>query len=308
LLFGVLACSKKSTEPSNNPPQILSWSADPNSGTAPLNVNFSYVVQDKDNQTLTCEIDVNNDGTPEKSISPCSSGSYQYTYNNPGTYKAKLKVKDPDGASDSSIITISVYQQQNNPPQILSWSANPTMGCSPLDVSYSWAIQDPDNDNMVCEIDADGDGTPETTIPNCTSQNNGYSFTFNSGGSYTSRLIVKDSKGDSAYKDLSIAVCDVINIVDQDVNVGPSSSYEIQFYAYTGDTLIFSAWVVSGNDISYLKVTDGSTTLYYNQAFTGVYNQKVRIPYPNTWKIILGNTAVWNSKTYHITAYLHRWP
>jgi hypothetical protein len=195
-------------------------------------------------------------------------------------------------------------EPSNNPPKILSWSANPTRGCTPLNVSYSWAIQHPDNDDIVCEIDANGDGTPEATI-SCTS---GYSFTFNSGGSYTSRLIVKDVRGNSTYKDLNIVVCDVINIVNQDVNLGPNSYYEIPFYAYTGDTLIFSAWVVSGNDISYLKVTDGSTTLYYNEAFTNVYDKKVRIPYTNTWKIILGNTAVWDSKTYHITAYLHRWP
>jgi hypothetical protein len=198
-------------------------------------------------------------------------------------------------------------EPSNNPPQILSWSADSTRGCAPLKVFYSWNIQDPDNDNMTCEIDANGDGTPETTIPNCTSQYKGYSFTFNSGGSYTSRLIVKDSKGDSAYKDLSIPVCDVINIVDQDVNVGPNSHYEIQFYAYTGDTLIFSAWVVSGNDISYLKVTAGITTLYYNQAFTYVYNQKVRIPYTNTWKIFLGNPGM-DTGIYIISAYLHRWP
>ena len=91
----------------------------------------------------------------------------------------------------------------------------------------------------------------------------GYSFTFNGGGFYTSRLIVKDSKGDSTYKDINITVCHVVSIADQDINIGPNSSYSISFYAYTGDTLTFSAWVVNGNDISYLEVTDGNNTMEF---------------------------------------------
>lgn len=54
-----------------------------------------------------------------------------------------------------------------------------------------------------------------------------------------------------------------MSIADQYINIGPSSSYSISFYAYTGDTLIFSAWVVNGNDISYLEVTDGNNTMEF---------------------------------------------
>jgi len=54
-----------------------------------------------------------------------------------------------------------------------------------------------------------------------------------------------------------------VSIADQDINIGPNSSYSISFYAYTGDTLIFSAWVVNGNDISYLEVTDGNNTMEF---------------------------------------------
>lgn len=59
-----------------------------------------------------------------------------------------------------------------------------------------------------------------------------------------------------------------MSIADQDINIGPNSSYSISFYAYTGDTLIFSAWVVNGNDISYYGVYNVVRKIPYNCLFT----------------------------------------
>ena len=101
---------------------------------------------------------------------------------------------------------------------------------------------------MTCEIDANGDGTPETTIPNCTSQYKGYSYTFNDMGSYTSKIVVKDSKGGFSSAFLNIKVCKEVSIVDgYVVQLGPDYADTIPFYAYMGDTIIFSVGVISGS-------------------------------------------------------------
>ena len=197
-------------------------------------------------------------------------------------------------------------EPSNNPPQILSWSADSTRGCAPLKVFYSWNIQDPDNDNMTCEIDANGDGTPETTIPNCTSQYKGYSYTFNDMGSYTSKIVVKDSKGGFSSAFLNIKVCKEVSIVDgYVVQLGPDYADTIPFYAYMGDTIIFSVGVISGSGGA-LEITDGNTSLI-TYVFSSSVRDSVRIPYTGSWKIILENPET-NTGTYMISAYLHRWP
>ena len=197
-------------------------------------------------------------------------------------------------------------EPSNNPPQILSWSADSTRGCAPLKVFYSWNIQDPDNDNMTCEIDANGDGTPETTIPNCTSQYKGYSYTFNDIGSYTSKIVVKDSKGGFSSAFLNIKVCKKVSIVSNYiVELDPDSGYTIPFYAYMGDTLMLLVGLLSGS-YGYLQVTDGSTLLI-SRTFSSGVSDSVKIPYTNTWKIFLGNPGM-DTGIYIISAYLHRWP
>ena len=195
-------------------------------------------------------------------------------------------------------------EPSNNPPQILSWSADSTRGCAPLKVFYSWNIQDPDNDNMTCEIDANGDGTPETIIPNCTSQYKGYSYTFNDMGSYTSKIVVKDSKGGFSSAFLNIKVCKEVSIVDgYVVQLGPDYADTIPFYAYMGDTIIFSVGVISGSGGA-LEITDGNISLI-TYVFSSSVRDSLRIPYTGSWKIILENPET-NTGTYMISAYLHR--
>ncbi len=80
---------------SNNPPVITSFTATPNSGNAPLYVTFNWNVSDPDGDTLTCYIDVNNDGNNDYTINDCASTTSQiHTYANAGNYTAKLIVTD----------------------------------------------------------------------------------------------------------------------------------------------------------------------------------------------------------------------
>jgi hypothetical protein len=54
-------------------------------------------------------------------------------------------------------------------PVISSFVASGSGGPAPLTVALGWTISDPSDLEMVCEIDADGDGTYDQTVVSCTS-------------------------------------------------------------------------------------------------------------------------------------------
>ena len=81
------------------------FSGSPVSGMTPLTVSFTDS-STGDDQPLTYEWDINNDGTVDSSAQNPS-----YTYDNPGTYSVTLTVRDSDGSTDtlsrSNYITVS---------------------------------------------------------------------------------------------------------------------------------------------------------------------------------------------------------
>jgi len=96
-------------QPVNNPPVINSFTATPTSGTAPLTVTFNWNVSDADGDTLTCYLDIDNDGTNDYTINDCANNtSKQHTYNTAGTYTAKLTVDDGNGGIDSKTVNVTV--------------------------------------------------------------------------------------------------------------------------------------------------------------------------------------------------------
>ncbi len=99
------------TESPNNTPVINSFNANPTSGDKPLAVSLSWDISDADGDTLTCQIDVNNDGTAEQTINNCTNSSnFSYTYNNAGTYTAKLNVTDGNGGIARETVNVVVNE------------------------------------------------------------------------------------------------------------------------------------------------------------------------------------------------------
>ena len=88
---------------SNNPPTVTSFTASPESGKAPLSVDFACEGSDSDGSITQYRFDF-GDGTTENS----STGRVTHTYNNPGTYSAECTVIDNLGATASSSISIQV--------------------------------------------------------------------------------------------------------------------------------------------------------------------------------------------------------
>jgi len=128
------------SKPPNNPP-TCSLSANPTSGKAPLIVTFSMSASDTDGSIASWQLDINNDGSAEYSGSGNPPSTEQYTYQNLGTYTAKLTVTDNDGAKYSETKTITVIP--NQPPSV-SVSATPISGIEPLEVSFTATASDPD--------------------------------------------------------------------------------------------------------------------------------------------------------------------
>ncbi len=88
---------------SNNPPTVTSFTANPESGTAPLRVDFACEGSDSDGSITQYRFDF-GDGTTENS----STGRVTHTYNSPGSYSAECTVVDDLGATASSSISIQV--------------------------------------------------------------------------------------------------------------------------------------------------------------------------------------------------------
>ncbi|MGH3126780.1 MAG: PQQ-dependent sugar dehydrogenase [Gaiellaceae bacterium] len=104
-----------------NQPPTASATASPTSGAAPLTVNFDgSTSSDPEAATLAYAWDLDGDGQ----FDDATAVSPAFTYTQPGTYSARLRVTDPMGASSTSA---PVSITANNTPPTAS-IATPTAG------------------------------------------------------------------------------------------------------------------------------------------------------------------------------------
>ncbi len=93
----------------NNIPLINSFTAQPSSGSPPLNVRFTFSVSDVEGDLMTCYLDVNGDGNNDYTITGCNGvEDISHTYTSAGSYTAVLSVTDSAGGKNSSSVTVSV--------------------------------------------------------------------------------------------------------------------------------------------------------------------------------------------------------
>ncbi len=95
-------------DPNNGLPVISTFIANPDFGYVPLNVSFIWNVSDPNGDTLTCYLDIDNDGNTDYIIKGCSNNtSQQHTYSIADNYIAKLTVNDGRGGVASKTINIT---------------------------------------------------------------------------------------------------------------------------------------------------------------------------------------------------------
>lgn len=156
--------------------------ATPSSGDAPLRVSFTPRVV-----TATAieryDWDFNGDGAFDRSE---TVGSNQvYTYTQPGTYDAVLRITDTRGVQASGRVRVVV----GNRPPVVSAEAAPSNGAPPLQVAFTANAADADGIASY-EWDFEGDGTWDVSSASPTA-----SFTYAAAGVFQPRLRVTDALG-----------------------------------------------------------------------------------------------------------------
>jgi len=179
------------SEDSNIPPGAA-FSADPVSGTAPLQVNFDgSASSDVDGSVASYAWNFGNGQNGSGATPPA------VTYVLPGTYTATLTVTDNKGATGSVSRTITVNRPPNQSPTA-AVAATPTVGSAPLLVQLSSAGS------------VDPDGAISSYAWNfgngSTSTNPNPSAVYNTPGTYPVSLTVTDNDGASAVKSTTITV------------------------------------------------------------------------------------------------------
>ncbi|MGD8626067.1 MAG: PKD domain-containing protein, partial [Anaerolineae bacterium] len=188
-----------------NQPPVAVASADPQSGMAPLTVQFSADGSSDPDGTIVAYAWTFGDGSASSEANPT------YTYNGAGTYQVTLTVTDDGGATADDTLTIDV-SQANQPPVAVA-SADPQSGMAPLTVQFSAdGSSDPDG-TIVAYAWYFGDGSASSEA--------NPTYTFNGAGTYQVTLTVTDDGGATADDTLTIQVDDTmpgaIHVLSQEV-------------------------------------------------------------------------------------------
>ncbi len=158
------------------PAPVAAFSGTPQSGNAPLTVQFT----DASTGSITGYAwDFNNDGTTD---STAQSPSYQYT--TAGTYTVKLTVTGP-GGSDDETRTNYITVNEVIPAPVAVFSGTPLTGNAPLTVQFTDAST---GSITGYAWDFNNDGTTDSTA-----QSPSYQYT--AAGTYTVKLTVTGPVG-----------------------------------------------------------------------------------------------------------------
>lgn len=177
----------------NQPPHV-SLTASPTMGHAPLTVNFSAAASDPDGQVVSYNWDF-GDGMTSSQVAP------SHTYQSIGDYTVSVTVADNFGATATATTVVSATGADvvNQPPRV-NVTASPLAGHAPLTVNFVATATDPDG-QVVAYNWTFGDGATSTM--------SSPSHTYQSTGSYTSRVTVTDNIGATATASI------VINVMEQ---------------------------------------------------------------------------------------------
>lgn len=219
--------------PQNQSP-VVSISANPSSGVAPLTVTFTISASGPDGSITSWSLDVDDDGTAEYQEAAAPPTTKQHTYNSAGTYVAKISVTDDKGTSATATQTITVIAAAANQAP----NADFNYVVEGLAVHFNDDSSDPDGDILAFFWDF-GDGT-SSTLENP-------DHTYSDQGSYTVNLIVNDGElNDTTSKTITVNEPVTGHIVINEVESNPpgtDAGYEwVELYNPTGAAIDVSGW------------------------------------------------------------------
>jgi len=249
-------------------------SANPQSGIAPLNVQFTGAGSTDSDGTIASYAWSFGEGGAATTANP------QYIYNTPGSYSARLIVTDNSGAKDTAFVQVQV--NANQPPNAIA-SATPTNGNKPLLVQFTGS-NSTDGDGSIATFKwtfGDGDSATQTNP----------AHTYNDAGNYLARLIVTDNLGakDTAEVNISATAPPAPNIIR--VNAGGGQYTATNGNVFSADQIYApGSWGYAA--LGYFKTTASAITNTTEPALYQDLHEKADLAYqfdlPNgTYDIIL---------------------
>jgi PKD repeat protein len=135
-------------------------------------VSFSANGSDPEGAALTYSWDFGDGGTSLRQ-------NPDHRYMEPGTYTAKVTVKDRKGATGAATVQIVVTNPPGNVAPTVDAAGDPTAGKPPLAVQFSASGTDPDGDALAYAWDFGDGGT--SFLQNA-------SHTYSQAGTYTAKV------------------------------------------------------------------------------------------------------------------------
>lgn len=115
---------------------IANFSVSPAAPNVNNSVTFSWNITDTDGDSVSCELDVNNDAEPDYFISNCiSTRGKTHSYAAPGIYGVTLTATDGTGASTRAFASVGVVT-----PSTVTVAAAGDIACDPADDNFSGGL------------------------------------------------------------------------------------------------------------------------------------------------------------------------
>jgi hypothetical protein len=144
-VLGVLAAAcapPVGPAPQPGPPTIAAFAATVARTDAPVVATVSWNVVDPDGSLVTCTLDIDGDGTTDRTIIPCTSGSQLVQFDTPGTRVARLTATDGTAPPTEAFATVAVGPRTNESYSItvrLSGDVRPEFQQSFATAADRWA-------------------------------------------------------------------------------------------------------------------------------------------------------------------------
>ncbi|MBN1965160.1 MAG: PKD domain-containing protein [Anaerolineae bacterium] len=192
---------------------VADFTATPQIGRPPLNVSFDASGSSASTGITQYEWDFDGGETYDETGTSATT-SHEYTAL--GTYTVTLRVTDAESATDTTSKQIQVV---SNIAPDASFTADPTGGAAPLDVSFN-ASASTDSDGTIAqyEWDFNGDLTYDETNTAATA-----SYQYDSDGNYTVTLRVTDNEGATDTATTNISVVTTHDPPTANLTVNPAS-------------------------------------------------------------------------------------
>ena len=204
---------------------------------------------------------------------PATSPTFLCSYPSVGTYTARLRVTDDDGATDTANATITITNQAP-----IAEAGGPYTGGqgTPVPV-FAFGSTDPDGTIVQYAWDCDGNGTYEVT----TTAQTGTTCTFATVGTYTIGLRVTDSDGATGTDTASVTIGNQDPIANAG---GPYAALQQQTVTIDGSgstdidgTLIDYAWDCDASNGVSLSSTGATAVTFCSYSSVGTYTVTLQV-------------------------------